>query len=74
LLRVIESKYQAKIREMMDTHTSVVGESQSKVRRLETDLKTLTERLHLEQRGKHSEQGSLEKKLSELAESERRLT
>lgn len=35
LLKVVEAKYNAKLREMMDTHTAVVGEAQNKVRRLE---------------------------------------
>ena len=70
---MIESKCNAKLREMMDAHTIVVNEAQAKVRRHETELKALTDRFHLEQRGKHSEQGSLEKRVQDLAEAERRL-
>lgn len=66
MIKVIESKYSAKIREMMDTHTQVVGEAQAKVRRLEAELKQINERYHVEQRGKITEQGNLEKRCMEL--------
>ena len=49
---MIETKYQAKIKEMMDTHNVVVTEAQGKVRRLEQDLKQANEKYSHEQRGK----------------------
>ena len=70
---MIETKYQAKIKEMMDTHNVVVSEAQSKVRRLEQELKGMNDKLNHEQRGKMNETGSLEKRLVDLQESERRL-
>ena len=60
---------------MMDTHTNVVNEAQAKVRRLETEVKSMQEKLLMEQRGKQSEQGSLDKRrLNELQDSETRLS
>ena len=63
LIKVIESKYKSQIKEMLETHQCLQNEGQSKVKRLEGEVKMLNERLQLETRGKLSEQGSLEKKL-----------
>jgi hypothetical protein len=41
LIRVIESKYNAKMREMLETHTAVVSEHQGRARRLDGELKAL---------------------------------
>jgi len=40
---------------MMDTHTSVINEAQAKGRRLEAELKSVNDRMHIEQRGKQNE-------------------
>lgn len=63
---MIETKYQAKIKEMMDTNTIVVSEAQSKARRLESDLKQLNDKYNQEQRGKQHDAGSFEKRLTDL--------
>jgi len=44
-MSVLDSKYQAKIRDLMDNHTSVVSEAQAKARRLEAEVKALQEKL-----------------------------
>lgn len=69
----MESKYNGKIKEMMDTHNNVISESNGKVKRLEAELKQLHEKYHIESRGKMNEQGSLEKRMQDLQENERRL-
>lgn len=73
LIKVIESKYNNKIKEMMDTHQIVLNESSSKVKRLENEVKLLNEKIQMDQRGKQNEYGSMEKKVQEMVESEKRL-
>lgn len=75
LMAVLDSKYQARIRDLMDSHTVVVNESVAKARRLEAEVKALTERLLKEQALKPtSEQGAADRRrLLELQESEKRL-
>ena len=51
----------------------MLSEEKSKVRKLESELKTLNERVQLESRGKLSEYGSMEKRVQEMSENERRL-
>lgn len=63
---MIESKYNAKMRELMDQQQVQGNEWQAKVRRLEAELKAAQERIQIEQRGKASEQGNLEKRVSDL--------
>lgn len=57
----------------METHQCLQNEQQSKVKRLENELKMINERHQLDARGKISEYGSLEKKVQDLSESEKRL-
>ena len=73
LIRVLESKYSAKIRDLLDQHQQQLAEEKSKARRLEAELKALSDRLLLEQKGKQTEQVSLEKRVADLQETERRL-
>ena len=72
LIRVLESKYSAKIRDLLDQHQQQLAEEKSKARRLEAELKALSDRLLLEQKGKQTEQVSLEKRVADLQETERR--
>lgn len=55
LVRVIESKYNAKMREMLETHNAVTSEHQGRARRLEGELKALQERLQMVERSKQGE-------------------
>jgi hypothetical protein len=50
-----------------------LNESNSKVKRLENEIKILNEKIHMDQRGKQNEYGSLEKKVQDLSDSEKRL-
>ena len=63
LIRVIESKYNNKIKEMQDIHSCVLNEERSKVKKLENELKNINEKLQMESRGKQNEYGSLEKRV-----------
>ena len=58
---------------MADVHNAVTGESQNKIKRLENELKLLTEKRVLESRGKHTEYSQMEKKVSDLQETEKRM-
>ena len=49
------------------------SESQSKIKRLESEVKMMNEKLQMDARGKMSEYSSLEKKVIELSENEKRL-
>jgi hypothetical protein len=57
----------------METHQCFQAENQQKIKRLESELKLKNEQLQLEARGKQSEYCSLEKKVQELSETEKRL-
>jgi hypothetical protein len=70
---VIENKYKNQIKEMLETHQCMQSESQSKIKRLESEVKMLNEKLQMDARGKMSEYSSLEKKVIELSENEKRL-
>lgn len=72
LIKVIESKYNNKIKEMMDTHQMVLNESSSKVKRLENEVKLLNDKIQMDNRGKQNEYGNLEKKVQEMVENEKR--
>ncbi len=73
LIKVIENKYKNQIKEMLETHQCMQSESQSKIKRLESEVKMLNEKLQMDARGKMSEYSSLEKKVIELSENEKRL-
>lgn len=58
---------------MIEVSQCQANEAQQKVKRLENELKMMHEKLQMETRGKISEYGSMEKKLSDLQENEKRL-
>ena len=43
------------------------------MKRLESEIKIMNEKMHMEARGKMSEHGSLEKRVQEFVENEKRL-
>ena len=47
------------------------SESQSKIKRLESEVKMMNEKLQMDARGKMSEYSSVEKKVIELSENEK---
>ena len=61
------------MKEMLETHQCLQSDSQQKVKRLENEVKLLNEKMQMDARGKMSEYGSLEKKVIELSENEKRL-
>lgn len=54
-------------------HQIVLNESNSKVKRLENEVKLMNEKMQMDQRGKQNEYGNLEKKVAEMSENEKRL-
>lgn len=58
---------------MVESHQALNSEQLAKIRRLETEISSLNERLSVETRVRHNDQGSLEKKLTEAVEREERL-
>ena len=45
VIKVIEGKYKAQIKDMMETHQALNSDSKGKVRRLESELAAVTEKL-----------------------------
>ena len=72
LVRVIENKYKNQVSEVMETQKQIQEDLKLKNKQLEQDLRKAQERLHIETRGKMNECGSLEKKLSDLQENDRK--
>lgn len=73
LMKVMEARYKSQIKELMETHQCFQVENQQKIKRLENELKQKNEQIQMDARGKMSEYGSLEKKVIELTENEKRL-
>lgn len=73
MMRVIETKFKNQIKEMTETHQCLMSETQQKVKRLENELKLKNEQIQMDARGKNAEYGSLEKRVIELSENEKRL-
>ena len=73
LVKMVEQKFRNQIREMAEGHNAVTNESQSKIKRLETDIKMLSEKSVLESRGKMGEYSQMEKKIGDLQENEKKM-
>ena len=73
LLVAQENKYKNHIKDLTESHQKHYKELLSKNEQLERDLRELNDQLALEQRGKYSEHGSMEKKLEELRQSQAHL-
>lgn len=54
-MKVIENKYKNQIKEMQEIQGSQNNEAWAKVKRLENELRIMTEKLHMETRGKQSD-------------------
>lgn len=72
-MKVIENKYKNQIKEMQEIQGSQNNEAWAKVKRLENELRIMTEKLHMETRGKQSDLGQHEKKVLDLQDNEKRL-
>lgn len=73
LISSIEKKYKEQISELTSTHAQTVQELTLKCKQLDKDYKSLQERYELETRGKLSDYSSMEKKLKDLIDTERKL-
>ena len=73
LLTAQESKYKNHIKDLTESHQKHYKELLNKNEQLERDLRELNDQLALEQRGKYSEHGSLEKKLDDMRQSQAHL-
>ena len=70
LINSIEKKYKDQIKDVTDSYEQMIQELTYKYKQLDKDYKDLTERYEIENRGKISEHGSMEKKLRDLLENE----
>ena len=73
MIKVIEGKYKAQIKDMMETHQALNVDSKGKVRRLESELAAITEKLNAATQNRQEDIGQLEKKLLEAQSNETRL-
>lgn len=63
LFQTMETKYKNQIKDLNESHQKLYNELFQKNKSLEKDMRDLNEQLTLEQRGKMSEHGTLEKRL-----------
>lgn len=73
-MKVLEQKYKTQIREITEANQTLIAEQLAKIKRLETELAGLQEKLQFESRGKFDETNQLERKLLEALEHERRIS
>jgi len=73
LLASVEARYSSQIRDLQETHATLLQAANEKVKVIERDYRLVREELELERRGRSCDSGSLEKRLQELNESEKRL-
>jgi hypothetical protein len=73
LVASIEQRYAAQLAEVNEGHKSALAEMAEKHRRQEKEIKALNEKILSENSGKLGSQSILERKISELLESEKRL-
>ena len=65
IMKAMESKYKTQIKEIMETHQALTLDSKNKIKRLETELQSLTERLSSATQNRFEEVGSLEKRYTQ---------
>jgi chromosome segregation ATPase len=73
LIASIEARYTSQIKDLQDNYQGIVSDLSEKNRNLEKEVRSMREELELERRNRNHDSGSLEKKVTELAENERRL-
>lgn len=73
LVASIEQRYSAQIAENNEAHKSAMAEMVEKHRRQEKEIKSLNEKILLENNGKMGNQSILERKIAELMENEKKL-
>lgn len=73
LINSLEKKYKDQIKSMTDSHNQIIQELTLKYKQLDKDYKEISEKYEIENRGKMSEYGNLEKKVRELLQKEHEL-
>jgi len=73
LITSIEKRYQSKIQELQDSYQHQIDELNEKKTKLEKELKSLNDKMLLENYGKIGNQSIMEKKVADLMENEKRL-
>ena len=74
LISSIDKKYKDQIKDLNDSHSQMSQELQIKIKQLEKDNRDLKEKYEINIRGKMTDTVSMEKKIRELTEIERKLT
>ena len=73
LINQIEKKYKDKIRDLNESHNSIEKDLQYKLRQTDKDYKQLQGKYDMETRGKRAEYHTMERKLTDISENEKRL-
>lgn len=73
LIASIEKRYQSKIQELQDSYQHQIDELSEKKVKLEKELKTVNDKILLDNYGKIGNQNLLEKKVADLMENEKKL-
>ena len=73
-LSTMEQRMKEQIKELNETHQRESQDLTARNKQLETELKQLKEKVQFDYKGKIAEQGSLEKKVSELTDVQEKLT
>lgn len=73
IIASLETKFRQQMKEQLDHSQKQVTDLNEKCKNLERDNRNLLNKLHLEQRDKMSDHGSMEKKVNDLLENEQRL-
>lgn len=73
LISSMEKRYQSQIQELNEAHQQKIQEFEEKNRKLERDLKNANDKLLVDNYGKMGNQSFIEKKITEMAENEKRL-
>ena len=72
-MKAMESKYKTQIKEIMETHSALSQDSKNKIKRLETELQTITEKMNSAAQNRFEEVGTLEKRFAESIQNEEKL-
>jgi hypothetical protein len=74
LITSLEQRHRNQIKELNEAHQHLYNEVVQKNKQLEKELKYANDKLHFEQRGKQSEQGTLEKKVTEFQDAHSKIS
>lgn len=74
ILKVLESKYKAQIKELIENQQAATNEQKERCKKLEAELSNANDKINAQGKSKGDEVGQLEKKLQETKANESRLT